>query len=552
MKASEVNDMPKIVLENITKRWKKFYAVENLNLVIEDNAFVTLLGPSGCGKTTTLRMIAGLETPTEGRITIGDRVVFDSAAGINIPANKRKVGFLFQNYALWPNMTVYENISFGLKNIDEPKETVDYDAKNAARLMEILKDPKGVAEVVNDCRDKNGTVDKKKAYIKLIDAYSISMMTAKTLLDYDLQSDTSKAAGIIKTLEGKLASAIQAHKSAGEELDKDYRVLKNGQPIVTKRKLTKEEIDLAVRRVSRIVKIGMFMDRYPAELSGGQQQRVAIARTLAPEPSVLFMDEPLSNLDAKLRLEMRYELQRLHVETGSTFVYVTHDQMEAMTLATSICLINNGVLQQYDAPLTVYNRPNNLFVADFVGNPSINFIETHGEQNADGSIALTLLGDNKATFRPNEPISMAEWTRARDESIAAENARRAEMAKQKGYVEKGNKDEVFRYNIARVEEIDTSIEDAPVIQDGDYVLGVRPEFIRLAEDGIDGEIYGAMPTGMESTLKIRTGEFLLTSVVFGDTLYTIGNATHIHFTGDSIMLFDRKSGRYITSGSIEV
>ena len=104
------------------------------------------------------------------------------------------------------------------------------------------------------------------------------------------------------------------------------------------------------------------MDRYPAELSGGQQQRVAIARTLAPEPTVLFMDEPLSNLDAKLRLEMRYELQRLHVETGSTFVYVTHDQMEAMTLATQICLINNGVLQQYDAPLDVYHHPANLFV----------------------------------------------------------------------------------------------------------------------------------------------------------------------------------------------
>ncbi len=544
--------MPKIVLENITKRWKKFYAVENLNLVIEDNAFVTLLGPSGCGKTTTLRMIAGLETPTEGRITIGDRVVFDSAAGINIPANKRKVGFLFQNYALWPNMTVYDNIAFGLKNINEPKETVDYQAKNYARLIEILKDPQGVADIINDCRDKNGAVDKKKAYIKLIDAYTISMMTAKTLLDYDLQKNPDRAQSISAELKTKLDNAIAQHKAKGEELDKNYRVLKGGKPIVTKRKLYKEEVDLAVRRVSRIVKIGMFMDRYPAELSGGQQQRVAIARTLAPEPSVLFMDEPLSNLDAKLRLEMRYELQRLHVETGSTFVYVTHDQMEAMTLATSICLINNGVLQQYDAPLTVYNRPNNLFVADFVGNPSINFIETHGEQNRDGSIALELLGGQHVTFCPNEPISMAEWNRARDESIEAENARRAELAKQKGYVEKGNKDEVFRYNIARVEEVDTSIEDAPVIRDGDFVLGVRPEFIRIADDGIEGEIYGAMPTGMESTLKIRTGEFLLTSVVFGDTLYAIGSAVHIHFTGNSIMLFDRKSGRYITSGSIRI
>ena len=130
--------MPEIRLEHVNQRWGKFYAVEDLNLTISDNAFVTLLGPSGCGKTTTLRMIAGLETPTSGRITIGDKVVFDSAAGINVPANKRKVGFLFQNYALWPNMTVYDNIAFGLKNINEPKETVDYAAKNYARLAEIL------------------------------------------------------------------------------------------------------------------------------------------------------------------------------------------------------------------------------------------------------------------------------------------------------------------------------------------------------------------------------------------------------------------------------
>ena len=178
------------------------------------------------------------------------------------------------------------------------------------------------------------------------------------------------------------AKVEAAHKSrAGRRLHAGRGIpLSAGTASVVKqtRKLTKEEIDLSVRRVSRIVKIGMFMDRYPAELSGGQQQRVAIARTLAPEPTVLFMDEPLSNLDAKLRLEMRYELQRLHVETGSTFVYVTHDQMEAMTLATQICLINNGVLQQYEAPLEVYHHPANLFVADFVGNPSINFVEARG------------------------------------------------------------------------------------------------------------------------------------------------------------------------------
>ena len=341
--------MPEIRLEHVTKRWGKFYAVDDLSMVIEDNAFVTLLGPSGCGKTTTLRMIAGLETPTSGRITIGDKVVFDSEMGINIPANKRKVGFLFQNYALWPNMTVYDNIAFGLSNVKEPMPKVEFEARNAARLAEILEKPDEVVKVLEECRDKKGKLDEKKVYIKLIDAFTISMFTAKKLFAYHVESGKDLT-GEISALRAKVDSARKAAQAAGGELNGNFELVKNGQVVTEVRKMTKEEIDLTVRRVSRIVKIGMFMDRYPAELSGGQQQRVAIARTLAPEPSVLFMDEPLSNLDAKLRLEMRYELQRLHLETGSTFVYVTHDQMEAMTLATQICLIDNGVLQQYAAP----------------------------------------------------------------------------------------------------------------------------------------------------------------------------------------------------------
>ena len=205
--------MPQIILEHITKRFEKFVAVDDLNLEISDRGFVTLLGPSGCGKTTTLRMIAGLETPTSGRILIDGVPVYDSEKGINLPPNKRDIGFLFQNYALWPHMTVVENISFGL---------------------EMLK------------------WDKKR-------------------------------------------------------------------------------IQQRVEEMMALLKIEQFGKRYPAELSGGQQQRVAIARTLAPSPRVLFMDEPLSNLDAKLRGEMRTELKRLHSDTNSTFVYVTHDQLEAMT-----------------------------------------------------------------------------------------------------------------------------------------------------------------------------------------------------------------------------
>ena len=278
--------MPEIILENVTKKFDKFVAVDNLSLHIADRGFVTLLGPSGCGKTTTLRMIAGLETPTSGRILIDGKPVFDSKKGVNVPPNKRDIGFLFQNYALWPHMTVYENIAFGLEMLKWDK------AKIRGRVDELLA----------------------------------------------------------------------------------------------------------------LLKIEQFEKRYPSELSGGQQQRVAIARTLAPSPKVLFMDEPLSNLDAKLRQEMRAELKRLHSDTNSTFVYVTHDQLEAMTLSTQVCLMNTGLLQQYAPPLTIYNAPANLFVAEFVGNPTMNFIPARVVA-ADGcAVTLDVLG-KRAVFHAQAPVT---------------------------------------------------------------------------------------------------------------------------------------------------
>ena len=440
--------MARIELTHVTKRWGGFYAVDDLDLLIEDNAFVTLLGPSGCGKTTTLRMIAGLETPTTGRITIDDTVVFDSDAGINIPANKRRVGFLFQNYALWPNMTVFQNIAFGLSNIKEP--------------------------------------------------------------------------GLSVTPEGEIIRNPDAEGPA--------------------RKLTKDEIKRIVARVSAIVKIQPFMDRYPGELSGGQQQRVAIARTLAPGPKVLFMDEPLSNLDAKLRLEMRSELQRLHLSTGSTFVYVTHDQMEAMTLATRICLISNGVLQQYDAPLTVYNKPNNTFVADFVGNPAINFMNVRGSQQPDGSFALKLLEKYDAVFTPSETVKVDEWYKEAEKEITAFEAKERPA-------EKTNKDVPFNYPVATV----TDVENSGTPDKEDWVVGVRPEFVSICDDGpIEAEVFSAMPTGMETTVRLKVGNYLLTSVIFGGITYRIGEKVRLRFSGDGSTMFSRVNGRLIATGILEV
>ncbi|MDR1705715.1 MAG: ATP-binding cassette domain-containing protein [Clostridiales bacterium] len=526
--------MPDIVLTNVTKKWDRFYAVDNLNLVIDDNAFVTLLGPSGCGKTTTLRMIAGLETPTSGRITIGGTTVFDSEAGINVPANKRRVGFLFQNYALWPNMTVYKNIAFGLSNIKEDLPVIDDGALAAAGQLRVLENLPDMLKIIEESKDKSGKIDADKAALHLIDGFEISAGSAKDLLNLRIHESlepNSVAAAKADKLRAELEAARKKHAASGHVLNERFELVKDGKVLTKTRKLSAEEIDLKVRKVARIVKIGMFMDRYPSELSGGQQQRVAIARTLAPEPSVLFMDEPLSNLDAKLRLEMRSELQRLHIDTGSTFIYVTHDQMEAMTLASKICLINNGVLQQYAAPLDVYNKPVNLFAADFVGSPAINFIQASGTGQNGASTALSVLDGIKAVFTPNG----AEIEKA-PEVIQAPD--------------KSNKDVVFRPNIPNVEYTD---EAARVAEDAEYILGVRPEYIRIdGKSGIEGEIYSSMPTGMETTVRIRVGNHLLTGVVFGGVLYRIGQRVRVSFETDGIILFDGKGGGMIAQGSLSI
>lgn len=369
--------MPEIILKNVRKEFgNKFVAVDNLNMVIEDRSFITLLGPSGCGKTTTLRMIAGLETPTSGQIIIDGVTVFDAEKGINVPPDKRDVGFLFQNYALWPHMTVYKNIAFGLENLKWPKDKI------VERVEELLK----------------------------------------------------------------------------------------------------------------MLKIEQFGSRYPSELSGGQQQRVAIARTLAPRPRVLFMDEPLSNLDAKLRGEMRTELKRLHVDTNSTFIYVTHDQLEAMTLSTKVCLMENGKLRQFAPPLEIYKRPDNIFVADFMGNPTMNFLDATMKKTGEKTAELTFGGIR---------------TRYTAEAALPE----------------------------KLENV---------------VLGIRPEHIGILEDGsMKASIYTTLPTGMETTVKIRLGEQILSAVVFGSVDYAVDQPIALRFLDSQILLFDKATGDRIAVGKLE-
>ena len=543
--------MPKIVLENVTKRWKDFYGADHLNMVIEDKAFITLLGPSGCGKTTTLRMIAGLETPTSGRITIGDEIVFDSEAGINVPPNKRHVGFLFQNYALWPHMTVYKNIMFGLQNVNEEMPVHASEYERLLNLSEVVLNYEKIIEAHTQSIDRDGKEDKKKEELFLIDTFTISSFSAKELMAlklYELSESDAKAKALDASQKYgvKAEAELAKYEQKGYEVDpKTFNLYKDGEEVIKKRRLDKEEMDLKLRHVARVSKIGEFMDRYPAELSGGQQQRVAIARTLAPGPKVLFMDEPLSNLDAKLRLEMRAELKRLHVETGATFVYVTHDQLEAMTMATKICLIDNGVIQQYDPPLVVYTCPKNQFVADFVGNPAINFVPVDVMQTRGGVQVTGLEGSLNATFIPrNREFTLAESESLCEHYKEEKALRMEEIASEKGYVEKRNSDREFIPHIATVSG------DEPKVRTR-YYLGIRPEAIRVHDgNGIEAEVYAALPSGMETTVRLKIGQFILTSVVFGGEDYKVGSKVSLTIEGDGILLFDSKDGRLVATGKI--
>lgn len=257
--------------------------LRSINLAIEDGEFMVLVGPSGCGKSTLLRLIAGLEEPTGGNIWVGDRLVNP------LPPKERDIAMVFQNYALYPHLSVYDNIAFGLRRM--------------------------------------GSKDKKTSSIEDI------------------------LAGVTRNLPRKLRYLTHKEKA----------------------------IDERVRKVAQLLQIELLLDRLPRQLSGGQKQRVALGRAIARNPQVFLMDEPLSNLDAKLRAETRTQIVKLQRQLSVTTIYVTHDQTEAMTMGDRIAVINEGEIQQLARPLDIYNRPANRFVAEFIGSPPMNFFSVEVE-----------------------------------------------------------------------------------------------------------------------------------------------------------------------------
>jgi multiple sugar transport system ATP-binding protein len=356
-----------ITIKNLTKRFGNVVAVNNVSLTIEPGTFLTLLGPSGCGKTTLLRCVAGLEDPDGGEIYIGDKLIFSHHKGISLPAGKRDLGLVFQNYALWPHMTVFKNMTFAL---------------------EIQKIPK-----------------------------------------------------------------VEIKKRVKESLAE--------------------------------VQMDGYEGRYPREMSGGQQQRIALARMLAYRPKVFLMDEPLSNLDARLRMDMRAELKHLHHVAGATTIYVTHDQVEALTMSSNIAVMKEGVLQQLDTPDRIYHYPANLFVADFIGNPKVNLLDgvVDGNNSVDLGKFKTAVGTHGVTGRVVVAI--------------------------------------------RPEDITISTEPVP--------------------GAVEFSAYSVLPSGADSTIIARLGDTAITVREMGISKIKMDDKIWLKFNPDMLSLYDKESGNLVVS-----
>lgn len=369
--------MTEIKLIDIDKYYGKNHVLKSLNMKIEKGEFMTLLGPSGCGKTTTLRIIAGLEKPQNGVITMNGKEVVNAAECFYETPDKRNLSLVFQSYALWPHMTVFDNVAFSMTIEKKPQKEIREKVNNALERMQIKE----------------------------------------------------------------------------------------------------------------------FAKRYPSELSGGQQQRVAIARSIVNSPGLLLLDEPLSNLDAKLRVEMRSVLKRLHQEMGTTIVYVTHDQVEALTMSTRIAVFFEGCLEQVATPMELYQNPCSLKVADFIGNPSINFIDGTACREGDKVCIKSILGDialSYSSFLDSNPMANEE---------------------------------------------------------SDVGIGIRPEKVSIHRGQRPGAIpalvYTCQPAGSETIVNLKVKDSFITTKSLGLEYYACDQMVWLEIDFNDMNVFDKESGRLI-------
>ena len=361
-------------------------AVYDFNLDINKNDFIVLVGPSGCGKSTTLRMVAGLEDISSGYLYI------DGVLSNYLPSKSRDISMVFQSYALYPQMSVYENIAFPLRIRKYDKKKYDYELVYYKEVIELL-DKEDIVQSIINSYDKSLNFGKPYEYISTkyncLDGsakYLLKEVLKLTKLEFIETEFINIKDSIKEQYSNKLENRKETLKAKGKFVNDDFVYTDlNGNEIYIKAKLTEQEIRNKVFEAATILDLGPYLDRLPKELSGGQMQRVALGRAIVRNAKVFLMDEPLSNLDAKLRVMMRSEIVRIHEQIGATTIYVTHDQTEAMTMATKIVVMSKGWVQQVGTPKEVYSKPNNLFVAKFIGSPAMNIFD--GTYN-DGTITL--------------------------------------------------------------------------------------------------------------------------------------------------------------------
>ncbi len=353
---------------NPKKRTPPTTAVDHLTFTVKDGELLGLLGPSGCGKSTTLYMLAGLKEPTLGQIYFGDKEV------TFLPPEKRGIGLVFQNYALYPHMTVYKNIQFPLTNLKVEENEKDYLYLKEASRASFFGKEKEIGEFLFSFQ-KQG---KEAGEEELANRFSVSLSLAKEAFLLWKRGLSFKDAE--KEASAKAEEQRKKAESKGLSLNGAGEILRDGKTRLIHRNLSLDEEDALVREAAKLVQISDLLDRKPSELSGGQQQRVAIARALVKKPKVLLLDEPLSNLDARLRLQTREEIRRIQQQIGITTVFVTHDQEEAMSICDEILVMDHGKMVQLDRPQEIYRNPNCLFAAKFLGNPPINVFRARLEK----------------------------------------------------------------------------------------------------------------------------------------------------------------------------
>lgn len=375
------------------KRSGDFVAVKDFNMEINDGEFIVFVGPSGCGKSTTLRMIAGLEEITSGELYIGDRLVN------NVDAKDRDIAMVFQSYALYPHLSAYDNIAFGLKIRKIPAPILD---KQGNQIIDI--DKRKVLELTNianklkaDLNNSSNTINQCTLGIEKLEVIINNLNQEKALIEED--ENTALSEKKLAKIDAKLENAIdrktyfekeivfakeqsELNQKRLEEIQKELEYFTNTPvPLFKLVHMKKEEIDKKVKWAAEILGIEELLDSKPSEMSGGQRQRIALGRAMVRGPKVFLLDEPLSNLDAKLRTAMRSEIVKLHNQLKTTFIYVTHDQIEAMTMGTRIVVMKLGVVQQIDTPTNLFDYPDNKFVAGFIGTPQMNFFDVSIRKN---------------------------------------------------------------------------------------------------------------------------------------------------------------------------